>query len=203
VSYSSPQLVTIAGVPQVLLMSAAGVSSVAPADGKALWQHPWRGFPIVQPAVTAEGDVLITASGESGTRRIALTHGSAGWSVEERWSSTALKPYFNDFVVHKGHAFGFDGRILASIDLKDGQRKWKGGRYGNGQLVLLPDQDLLLVLSEEGELALVEATPDRFREVARLPALEGKTWNHPALVGDVLLARNGEEMVAFRLALAR
>jgi outer membrane protein assembly factor BamB len=203
VSYSSPQLVTIAGVPQVLLMSAAGVSSVAPADGKALWQHPWRGFPIVQPAVTAEGDVLITASGESGTRRIALTHGSAGWSVEERWSSTALKPYFNDFVVHKGHAFGFDGRILASIDLKDGQRKWKGGRYGNGQLVLLPDQDLLLVLSEEGELALVEANPDRFREVARLPAIEGKTWNHPALVGDVLLARNGEEMVAFRLALAR
>jgi outer membrane protein assembly factor BamB len=203
VSYSSPQLVTIAGVPQVLLMSAAGVSSVAPADGKPLWQHPWRGFPIVQPAVTAEGDVLITASGESGTRRIALTHGAAGWSVEERWSSAALKPYFNDFVVHEGHAFGFDGRILASIDLKDGQRKWKGGRYGNGQLVLLPDQDLLLVLSEEGELALVEATPDRFREVARLPALEGKTWNHPALVGDVLLARNGEEMVAFRLALAR
>ena len=200
--YSSPQLVTIDRVAQILLMSGAGATSVAPADGKLLWQHPWTGFPIVQPAVTADGDVLIVASTASGTRRLAVAHGPRGWTAEERWTSLGLKPYFNDFVVHHGHAFGFDGRILACIDLEDGERKWKGGRYGNGQLVLIPDQDLLLVLSEEGELALVGATAHQFTELARFPAIQGKTWNHPVLVGDVLLVRNGEEMAAFRLSLA-
>ncbi len=205
--YSSPHLATIGGVVQVLMLSGWGATSVAPADGKLLWQHPLEGGSrIVQPALTAEGDLLMTVGGEGmggeGVRRIAVAHGPSGWSVQEGWTSRGLKPNFNDFVVHKGHAFGFDGSILSCIDLVDGERKWKGGRYGNGQLVLLPEQDLLLVLSEEGELALVRATPDAFTEIAKVPAIEGKTWNHPALVGDVLLVRNGEEMAAFRLSLA-
>ena len=205
--YSSPHLLTIDGVAQVLLASGASAISFAPADGTRLWEYSLPpSVPIVQPALTADGDILIStggANGGNGICRIAVAHGSGGWTVEERWTSIGLKPYFNDFVVHKGHAFGFDGSILACIDLKDGTRKWKGGRYGNGQLVLLPDQDLLLVLSEEGELALVAAAPDRFTELAQFPAIEGKTWNHPVLVGDVLLVRNGQEMAAFRLSLAR
>ena len=198
-SYSSPQFVTIDGVAQILMMSSNAATSVAPADGKQLWSHTWSVNTIVQPALTPDGDVLITSQ-ENGARRLAVAHSGTSWSVTERWTSNALKPYFNDFVLHKGYAFGFDGRILSCIDLKDGQRKWKGGRYGNGQLVLLPDQDLLLVLSEEGELALVQATPDQFNEIAKLPAIEGKTWNHPVLVGDTLLVRNSEQMAAFRLA---
>jgi outer membrane protein assembly factor BamB len=169
------------------------------------WEHPWPGFRIVQPTRIVGGDVLISdadASGGLAMRRIAVAHGPAAWAVEERWTSAGLKPYFNDVVVHKGHAFGFDGSILACIDLEDGKRTWKGGRYGHGQMLRLPDQDLLLVLSEDGELALVKATPDQFTELARFPAMEGKTWNHPVLVGDVLLVRNGQEMAAFRLSLA-
>ncbi len=201
--YSSPHRLTIDGVEQILLMSGTGATSVAPADGKLLWEHPWPpSARIVQPALTADGDVLMSAGESSGMRRVAVSHGPGGWTIEERWTSFRLKPYFNDFVVHEGHAFGFDGRILACIDLEDGERKWKGGRYGHGQLVLLPDQDLLLVLSEQGELALVRAAPDQFTELARFPAITGKTWNHPALVGDVLLLRNGQEMAAFRLSLA-
>ncbi len=201
--YSSPHLMTIHEVAQILLLKGGGVVGVSPADGTLLWEHSWEpGGSIVQPAQTADGDILITAVDEMGgigMRRIAVAHGPAGWTVEERWTSRGLKPYFNDFVVHEGHALGFDNSILACIDLKDGTRKWKGGRYGHGQLLLLPDQDVLLVLSEEGELALVGATPDQFTELARFPAIEGKTWNHPVLVGDILLVRNDEEVAALRL----
>ncbi len=204
--YSSPHLATIDGLPQIVLLSGGGVTSVAPADGTVLWQHSWmEGVSIVQPAMAPDGTVLIAGGdtmGGAGIRRLAVAHGPSGWTVDERWTSRGLKPYFNDFVVHKGHAFGFDGNILSCIDLADGNRKWKGGRYGSGQLLLLPDQDVLLVLSDQGELALVSATPDKFTEVARFKAIEGKTWNHPVLVGDVLLVRNGEEMAAFRLTLA-
>jgi len=204
--YSSPHLVTIEGVPQILLLRGSRTISVAPADGTLLWEHTWTpGVGIVQPALAPGGDVLITVSeamGGVGIRRIAVAKGATGWSVEERWTSRGLKPYFNDFVVHNGHAYGFDGSILACINLEDGARTWKGGRYGNGQLVLLSEQELLLVLSEEGEVALVKAVPDQFTEVSRVQVLDGKTWNHPAVVGNVLLVRNGEEMAAFRLPLA-
>ena len=201
-SYSSPHRATIDGVPQIVLLGGPGAISVSPADGAVLWKHDWSPGAIVQPALTADGDILINAiaaTGGIGTRRLQVRQGSGGWRIEERWTSNGLKPYFNDLVVHKGHAFGFDGSILACMNLADGKRTWKGGRYGNGQLVLLADQDLLLVLSEEGELALVGATSDEFRELARMPAIDGKTWNHPVLVRDVLLVRNGEEMAAFRL----
>ncbi len=201
--YSSPHLLTIDGITQILLLSGTGATSIALADGTQLWNFPMPdGGLIVQPAVTAEGDLLIGEGDGKSMHRIAVSHSPTGWAVEERWNSVGLKPYFNDFVVQNGHAFGFDGSILACIDLKDGKRKWKGGRYGHGQMMLLSDQNLLIVLSEEGELALVSATPDKFTELGKIPAIEGKTWNHPVLAGDVLLARNGQEMVAFRLTLA-
>jgi outer membrane protein assembly factor BamB len=202
--YSSPHLITIDGVSQIVLLRGARTTSVSPADGTLLWEYVWQpSASIVQPALAENGDLLIVSAdtvGGVGIRRVAVAQKPKGWSFEERWTSRGLKPYYNDFVVHEGHAFGFDGSILACIDLADGSRKWKGGRYGHGQLVLLPDQDLLLVVSEEGEVALVNATPDQFTEVARFKAIEGKTWNHPAMVRDILLVRNGEEMAAFRLA---
>ncbi|MFC2157666.1 PQQ-binding-like beta-propeller repeat protein [Acidobacteriota bacterium] len=199
--YSSPHLLTIDGIQQILLLNEAGASSVAPVDGTRLWEHPWPGNPIVQPTLAAEGDIMISVDDKNGVRRIKVDHGPSGWTIEELWASVRLKPYFNDSVIHKGHVYGFDGPFLACIDFEDGVRKWKGGRYGRGQFVLLADQNLLLVLSEKGELALVEAVPEQFTELVRFPAIKGKTWNHPVLVGDVLLVRNAREMVAFRLSL--
>jgi outer membrane protein assembly factor BamB len=201
--YSSPHLATIDGVEQILLVNGDGIAGVSPADGKVLWKHDWPGGdPIVQPALTADGNVLVSMGNDSGLRRLAVAKATGGWTAREQWTSRGLKPYFNDFVVHEGYAYGFDGNILACVDLADGARKWKGGRYGNGQFVLLADQDALLVIGEEGELALVGATPDRFVELGRAPGLDGKTWNHPVVVGDRLLVRNSEEMAAFRLPIA-
>jgi outer membrane protein assembly factor BamB len=202
--YSSPQLFTIHGVPQILLLDGKGATSVAAADGKVLWQFPLTpGARIVQPALTAEGDVLVHEGESNEMRSLAVANESGGWTATERWNSFGVNPYFNDFVVHKGYVFGFNGSSIACMDLKDGQSKWKGGYYGHGQLVLLSDQDLLLVLSESGEVALVSATTDQFKELARIPAIKGKTWNHPVVVGDVLLVRNDQEMAAFKLAPAK
>ncbi|MCB1035232.1 MAG: PQQ-like beta-propeller repeat protein, partial [Acidobacteria bacterium] len=200
-TYTSPHLAQLQGEPQVLVVTAGGITSVRP-DGSPLWQHSWpltRGARVVQPAFTADGDVLLGTGFGVGLQRFSVRREGASWETQERWTSQGLKPYYNDLVVHRDHVYGFDGRILACLSLADGSRAWKGGRYGNGQVLLLADQDLLLVLSDRGDVALVKAEPTGFEELATFPALEGKTWNHPVLADDVLYVRNSQEMAAFRL----
>src|SRR4029453_8319037 len=116
-----------------------------------------------------------------------------GGDTQERWATEARNPWLNDFLVHKGNAFGFDGSSLVCVNLDDGKLKWRGKRYGYGQLVLLPEQDVLPALSEQGQLAPGKATPDQFTKLAHFPAFQGKTWNHPVLVGNVLPVRNDHE----------
>ncbi len=199
-SYGSAHLLTLAGVPQVVLLREPGAVSVAPEDGTILWEYPLEGVPCVQPALCPNGDVLLGGGQGRAMSRVSVKQKESGWAVEEVWQSRRMKPYFNDYVVHEDYIYGFDGSILACIDLETGSRQWKGGRYGYGQFLLLADQDLLVVLTEQGELALVEAKPEAFTELARVPAIEGKTWNLPVLVDDVLLVRNDQEMAAFRLS---
>jgi len=204
-SYSSPHLATIDGVRQIVMITGEGAFGLGPETGEALWMHAWSmggdGSRVIQPAILEGGEaILIGTSFGMGTRRIELSSDASGaWTADETWTSRGLKPYYNDLVVHRGIAFGFDGNILAGIDVATGDRAWKGGRYGNGQVLLLPDQDLLLVLSERGELALVRASAEGFEEVARMQALEGKTWNHPVVVDGVVYVRNSEEAAAYRL----
>lgn len=124
---------------------------------------------------------------------------TGSWRVQERWTTTGLKPYFSDVVADKDFAYGLDGGFLACISLKDGKRQWKDGRYGNGQLILIEESQLLLVVSERGDLVLVDASGRQFTEIGQFHAVQGKTWNHPVLVGDLLLVRNSEEMAAVKL----
>lgn len=198
--YSSPHLLEIDGIPQVLLMNDLGAISVAPENGSLLWEYPWPHTDrILQPARTDDGDIVLSTGGGKGMRRLKVTNGSEGWNIEERLSAVQLKSFFNDFVVHNDLAFGFSGPFVECVDIVEGGRKWKSRRYG-GQLILLADQDLLVVLTEKGEVALIKATPEKFTELGRITAIEGKTWNHPVVVGDILLVRNSNEMVAFRLS---
>jgi outer membrane protein assembly factor BamB len=200
-SYSSPHLLTIDGVQQVILMSNSGALSVEPGSGKQLWKYDWPiEDRILQPAVIAEGELLLTGEYNS-IKRINVSSTEGNWSVKELWKSTEMILNFNDIVIHKGYAYGFDGPKIACTDIKDGRCLWRGKPY-RGWLLLLADQDLLLLLTEKGELALVEANPSAFKELAWFPAIKGKTWNHPVLVGDILLVRNSLEMAAFRLLLA-
>jgi outer membrane protein assembly factor BamB len=198
--YSSPHLLKLGGVEQIVFMSSEGTTSFAPGDGKILWTIPLKGSPIVQPAIINESELLINSGVYTKElRHIAIKKDTSGWSAKELWTTTKLRPDFNDIIVHKGCVYGFDGASLVCLDLANGERMWKGSRYG-GQIILLADQDLLIVLSEKGELVIVKARPEKFDELARIPAIKGKTWNHPVLVGNILVVRNSEEMAAFRLA---
>ena len=105
----------------------------------------------------------------------------------------------SNFVVFEEHLYGLDNGILTCIDLVDGQRRWKRGRYGHGQMLLVGDK--LLIQAESGEVVLVAATSDEHRELGKFNALFSKTWNNLALAGNVLVVRNDREAAAFELPL--
>jgi hypothetical protein len=131
--------------------------------------------------------------------RIKVARKGDAWEAAEVWASTDLKPEFPDLVVHDGHAYGFDANVFCCIDLATGERCWREGRYGRGQVILLADQGLLLVLSETGQAVLLSANPQRHEELGRFQAIKGKTWNHPVIAHGRLYARNAEEMACYEL----
>ncbi|MFO0807712.1 MAG: PQQ-binding-like beta-propeller repeat protein [Gemmataceae bacterium] len=203
VGYGSPQFAVVAGVPAVLFFGDRGLCAFDPSTGATLWEHEIAlpGAPrSIQPHVFGGSQILVSSEVDLGTAALDVTHAGTTWSINRRWTSRDLKPSFNDYVIHEGHAYGFDGSLFTCIDLASGKRRWKGGRYGHGQVVLLADQALLLVVSETGDIVLVNADPQQHRELGRVAAVCGKTWGHPAVAGGRLFVRSGEEMACFELA---
>ena len=203
--YISAHLVEMHGQRLLIALTSDGAMAIEPATGRSLWQHKWvseQEIRISQPMLVEPSQLLIPTGQTLGSRLIDVKLNGDQWDVSEVWTSRDLKPYFNDYVQHVGHVFGFDGGLFCCIDLATGKRAWKKGRYGHGQALLLAEQGLLLVLSETGEVALLEANPKSHVELAKIPVIEGKTWNHPVLVRDQLFVRNGEQIACFKLALA-
>ena len=202
-SYASPQLSTVLDEDLVLMLSNNGLEILDPIDGNLRLDYEWKyqGYRSLQPQVLDGNTVLLPTNVGMGTRRIQLgpCDDSDDLMAEEIWTSMNLKPDFNDFVVYQDHLYGFDGSIFTCIDLGTGQRAWKGGRYGKGQVLLLEDSGLLLVASEKGQVVMLKADPAGHHELGTFQALKGKTWNHPVVVGDRLFIRNAQEAACYRL----
>ena len=202
-TYTSPILATVAGVEQVLVVYHTFVVGHDPLTGEVLWRHDWPsgGERITMPLVIDEDRVLVSAGYGQGSRMLRLTSTDGELSAELLWESRRLKSKFAPMVYHAGVVYGLDDGVLVALDPATGERIWKRGRYGHGQFVLVGD--LLVIQDEDGGVALVEATPTEHRELATLPALPGKTWNPPAISGQLLLVRNDREAVAYELPVVR
>ncbi|HEX5110293.1 MAG TPA: PQQ-binding-like beta-propeller repeat protein [Vicinamibacterales bacterium] len=203
-SYASPALVTLAGVRQILVFTADRLVAIGPNGGEPLWSVPWPGpnrINAAQPLVIGDNRVFISSGYGIGAAVVEVSKGPSGFSVREIWRNTRMKNRFASSVLHDGFIYGLDESILTCLDAATGEPRWKGGRYGYGQLILASGH--LIVLTEEGDLVLVRATPARLEEVARFPALSGKTWNPPAIGGGFLLVRNLAEMAGFDVTIRK
>ncbi len=199
-AYTSPMLVTLAGRRQILAVSAQRAVGLGVEKGDLLWEYPWTTqFDVnsSQPIVVDANRFLISAGYGHGSALVEVSAAGEKFAAKEIWSNNRLKCRFNSPVLYDGHVYGLDEGIMACIRASDGELKWKGGRYGYGQIVLAGAH--IVVLTETGEVALVKASPGKHEELARFQAIEGKTWNHPAISGGVLLVRNASEMAAFRI----
>jgi outer membrane protein assembly factor BamB len=197
-AYTSPMLVTLAGLRQVLVVSASRVMGVTTDRGRLLWEYPWTtnmGINVAQPIVLDGDRVFISAGYDHGAAAFQVIRGGDSFSTKTIWEGRSMKNKFTSSVLHGGYLYGMDEAILACVDAQTGQLKWKGGRYGYGQPMLVGDY--LVVLTEDGDVVLVKATPDRHEELARFAAIAGKTWNHPVIADGRLLVRNLREMAAF------
>ena len=200
-SYSSPQLATFYNQPGILMATNAGLQFLKVADGTTIWNHDWvvDNYRAIQSLVIGN-EILFASSLGAGTRKLSISKSGDSWKVETVWNSRDLKPDFNDMVEYQGVVYGFDASIFGCISLATGKRLWKKGRYGTGQVVLLSDSGQLLIIAETGELVLVRANPKQLEEVARIPMIESKTWNHPIVVGNRVYARNSQEAACFEFA---
>jgi outer membrane protein assembly factor BamB len=200
-SYTSPMLVTLAGRRQVLVVTASRALGVAPENGALLWEYPWgnsSNINVSQPIMVNNNRFFISAGYGKGAALVEVSGSGKALAARAVWENNSMKNKFNSSVLHNGYVYGLDEGILTCVDVMSGERKWKGGRYGYGQVVLASGH--LIVTTETGEIALVRAAPDQYTEVAKFNALEGRTWNNPAISDGRLLVRNATQMACYNLS---
>lgn len=200
-AYVSPMLVELAGRRQIVVVSSYRVVGLAPENGALLWSYSWdtdNGINVSQPVVVDRNRFFISSGYGKGAALVEVKGSGNSYTASTVWENKNMKNKFNSSVLHNGYVYGLDEGILVCLDVNTGERKWKDGRYGYGQVVLAGNH--LIVTSDQGDVALVNASPDKYTEVARFTALSGQTWNYPAIANGKLLVRNSNEMAAFDIS---
>jgi outer membrane protein assembly factor BamB len=200
--YSSPMAATLAGVRQIICFTGEGLVGLRAADGGQLWYYPWPeqyNGNIATPIVA--GDYVFISTGYG--MGCALLHVSAdGGNVRAEpvyfKKNKVMRNHHSTSVLHGGHLYGFDLGLLKCVDIRTAEEKWVSREPGKGSLIYAEGH--LIALTEDGKLALVEATPVEYRQKGAVELLEGPhTWALPALASGRLYVRNQKELVCLDL----
>jgi hypothetical protein len=144
-------------------------------NGALLWDYAFPvkdGNTIAQPVLLSTTRFLLSAGYGAGCTCVEIQRTATGFAAQTLWRNKNLKNKFTSSVMQDGFIYGLDEDMLACLDAATGQRKWKDGRYGYGQLLLASQH--LIILCGTGDLALVKATPDRYQELARVPGIHAR-----------------------------
>ena len=199
-NYSSPFLMTVAGRPQIIMFNSQAITAHDPTNGSVLWEHEWgRGMPHVsRPIPFGDRQIFFSSGYGVGSALLELTAEPDGkFKVDQVWKTPRFQSKFAMPVERGGYVFGVSDGIFACLDLRDGTVKWKEGRYGHGQGLLIGDYYLQMT-EQPGDLVLLKPTPEAANELGRFSLFEDKTWNPIAVTGDLVLARTDREAACVR-----
>jgi outer membrane protein assembly factor BamB len=199
--YASPIAITAAGTRQAIFFTGSAIAGLAAADGRLLWRIPWQtdyDVNAATPLFVAPDSLFVSSGYDTGAALFRIAGGAGKMTAEPVWKSRVLKNQFSSTVLAGDYLYGFDNGTFKCVAARTGEERWKHRGLGHGSVILA--DGMLLVLSESGKLALVEATPEDYRERASFQALDGRCWTGPSLADGKLYLRNGEAMEAFDIA---
>ena len=203
VSYSSPVRATLNGVDQIITVMEDHVVSHETQDGRSLWEHPWPGKSyadanVSQPIVLPDNHVFLSKGYGGGGKLVRITGSMEAFQIESIYHHhNVMRTKFTNACTYGEFLYGLDDGILSCVAWRTGERRWKQGRYGHGQVLRLGTH--LLVQSESGEIVILKASSEKHEVLLRFQALTGKTWNCPCVFGHLLLLRNGQEAACFEI----
>jgi outer membrane protein assembly factor BamB len=206
-SYSSPIAVDAAGRRQLIFFTGSGVVGLTPAEGKTLWNFPWKNGTDVNAATpiafsarigeTVNDYVFVSCGYGKGCCLLKLIPAGDGVDALRVYETARMGNHFSTCVRLGEQLYGFDESHLTCMDLLTGKIRWKQGRFGKGSLTIADGR--LVIMGESGRLAVADATPDEYRETASFQFSENKCWTVPVIANGRLYLRDEQRIVCYDL----